>query len=142
MPRVGWKHSAETRAHLSSVNVGRRHSAETKQKISDGQRSLRLGQKFSEEHKAKMAASRRGKRFTSEHCDNLSQALLDFYERTHPCGPIERARREARRQYKRALRSTEGEDLNARRHMNWILPNHAAAALGININQLDLPPVV
>lgn len=90
---------------MAAAHTGKRHSPATRRKISEGQRGLRLGQKLSEDHKAALSAGRRGMRFAREHCDNLSQALLDFYARTRPCGPAERARREARRQYKRALRA-------------------------------------
>ena len=104
-PPFGFRHTPSARARMTAAHTGKRHSPEVRAKISAGNIGLKLGLKASDAAKAKMSASRRGKRFTSEHCDALSQALLDFYQRTHPpLSPAERARREARRIYKRDLR--------------------------------------
>jgi hypothetical protein len=99
MPNFGWRHSDETRAHLSSVNVGRRHSPETRAKIAAAGVCKHSNKAISVEHRAAVSAALKGVDFTPEHCELISLALLDYYARTRPCGPAERRHREARRIY-------------------------------------------
>ena len=74
-PHPGWRHSPETRRHLSAVNVGRRHSAETKQKISANNVGKHC-REISAAQRAAVSAALKGQPFTLDHCDKISAALI------------------------------------------------------------------
>jgi NUMOD3 motif len=101
---TGFRHSPSTRARMAAAHTGKRHPPEVRSKISLSNRGKHC-REISAKQRAAVSAANKGRLFTDEHSELISIALLKFYARTHPCGPAERARREQRRVYKRALRA-------------------------------------
>ena len=69
---LGYKHSAEVRAKMSSLQIGRVHSAKSRANMSAAHK---FRKPKSAETRAKLSVAHRGKVFSAEHCANISAAL-------------------------------------------------------------------
>ncbi len=72
----GWKHTPESKAKLSAVQIGKVISTETRAKMS----AARIGLRRSEETKAKMSASRMGIVFSEQTRAKMSATMTKAWE--------------------------------------------------------------